>query len=114
MSDHRETHARPWAGPLAGIYPRDAADAVSAGIDALLARYRDIAYQSRDKVLSHEDVMLITYGDTLTGSEPPLQVLQVVRQAEDRHHFRSDRDVEAGHFIPGSERSPSNLFPVLN
>ena len=108
MSDHPDSHARQWAEPLAHIYGRETADAVSERIDALIARYGDVANHSRDRLLSHEDVMLITYGDTLTGPEPPLQVLS-----------RFQRDYLEGtfdliHILPFHPYSSDDGFAVID
>ena len=108
MSDQAESHARPWADALARVYPREAADAVSVRIDDLLAKYSDIAHHSRGKVLTHRDVMLITYGDTLQGAEPPLQVLGRFQQEFLEGHF------DLVHILPFHPYSSDDGFAVID
>ncbi len=108
MSDHLESHARPWAKALARIYPREIADGVSDRIDALLAKYSDVADHSRVKVLSHSDVMLITYGDTLYDSEPPLEVLGRFQ----REYLEGTFDLV--HILPFHPYSSDDGFAVID
>lgn len=76
MSDHSESNARPWAEPLSILYAEEVLSDVSSRIDALLARYRQIVDQSDKQSLSEKDVLLITYGDTITENRTaPLQTL---------------------------------------
>jgi sucrose phosphorylase len=108
MSDHTESHATPWAEPLARIYPREIADAVSDRIDALLAKYNDVADHSRVRVLSQSDVMLITYGDTLYDSEPPLEVLGRFQ----REYLEGTFDLV--HILPFHPYSSDDGFAVID
>ena len=108
MSVHPESHARPWAESLARIYPRETADDVSERIDAQLAKYSDVADHSQGKALSHSDVMLITYGDTLTGSEPPLQVLGQFQ----RDYLEGTFDLV--HILPFHPYSSDDGFAVID
>ncbi len=108
MSDHPESQARPWAEALACIYPREIAVEVSDRIDALLAEYNDVADHSRVRMLSHSDVMLITYGDTLYDSEPPLEVLGRFQ----REYLEGTFDLV--HILPFHPYSSDDGFAVID
>ncbi|MEE9141493.1 MAG: alpha-amylase family glycosyl hydrolase, partial [Gammaproteobacteria bacterium] len=109
MSDHSGSDTRPWAQHLSLIYAEEVAADVSERVDALLSSYRKLLDQSKQKKLSESDVLLITYGDTLTdGKTPPLQVL---------HRFH--RDYLTGvfdlvHVLPFHPYSSDDGFAVID
>ncbi|MGI9223986.1 MAG: sugar phosphorylase [Woeseiaceae bacterium] len=76
MAKRSQSNASSWANHLSSLYAKDVVDVVVGRIDALLARYRQFVDQSDKQALSEKDVLLITYGDTITENRtPPLQTL---------------------------------------
>src|SRR4051812_46229679 len=56
------------------LYGEQAAPSVAASIEQLIARYEGLISPQRSG-WSERDVFLITYGDSLLGDAPPLNVL---------------------------------------
>ena len=50
---------------IAAVYGKDQADRITSQIEQLIAKYD---HQNRRVALSHQDVMLITYGDQVSSS----------------------------------------------
>ncbi len=63
---------------VSALYDASGAERVLRGVDGLLDRYGDVrASVGCKRLLDEQDVLLITYADTLSsGNEPPLRVLR--------------------------------------
>ena len=95
---------------LRKLYGDAQASVIAARLDDLLQKYKDAAsITTNESDLSENDVLLITYGDTLTEpGTPPLRVLR-------RFHEEHLRDTfNLVHILPFHPYSSDDGFSVVD